>query len=57
MPEGTGRMVVVAMKASTFTLPANLARLKLAVRGAVQGLGFRPFVYRLNVRSVSGCSA
>ncbi len=27
--------------------PAELSRLRLAVRGAVQGVGFRPFVYRL----------
>lgn len=29
------------------TIAATSARLKLAVRGAVQGVGFRPFVYRL----------
>src|SRR5690348_14141866 len=27
--------------------PANRERLKVVVRGAVQGVGFRPFVYRL----------
>jgi hydrogenase maturation protein HypF len=35
------------MKTSTIMLAAKQARLKLAVRGAVQGVGFRPFVYRL----------
>jgi hydrogenase maturation protein HypF len=35
------------MKTSANTLAAERARLKLAVRGAVQGVGFRPFVYRL----------
>jgi hydrogenase maturation protein HypF len=35
------------MKTSANTLAAESARLKLAVRGAVQGVGFRPFVYRL----------
>ncbi|MEY2486412.1 MAG: hydrogenase maturation protein HypF [Verrucomicrobiota bacterium] len=29
------------------TDPAKVERLKIAVRGAVQGVGFRPFVYRL----------
>jgi hydrogenase maturation protein HypF len=29
------------------TPPATSARLKVAIRGAVQGVGFRPFVYRL----------
>src|SRR5689334_2701493 len=27
--------------------PANRERLKVVVRGAVQGVGFRPFIYRL----------
>ena len=27
--------------------PTLLGRLKIIVRGAVQGVGFRPFVYRL----------
>jgi hydrogenase maturation protein HypF len=27
--------------------PAQLARLKLTIRGAVQGVGFRPFIFRL----------
>jgi hydrogenase maturation protein HypF len=35
------------MKTSAITPAAEGARLKLAVRGAVQGVGFRPFVYRL----------
>ena len=40
-------------QASTKRAPANLAvggtsqRLKVVVRGAVQGVGFRPFIYRL----------
>jgi hydrogenase maturation protein HypF len=35
------------MKTSTVNPAAGNARLKLAVRGAVQGVGFRPFVFRL----------
>src|SRR5664280_2172806 len=35
------------MKTSETTPAAGGARLKLAVRGAVQGVGFRPFIYRL----------
>ena len=35
------------MKTSTVNPAAGRARLKLAVRGAVQGVGFRPFVFRL----------
>ena len=35
------------MKISTVIPAAGKTRLKLAVRGAVQGVGFRPFVFRL----------
>ena len=35
------------MKTSLITSAAGKTRLKLAVRGAVQGVGFRPFVFRL----------
>jgi hydrogenase maturation protein HypF len=35
------------MKTSVLMPPVEAVRLKLAVRGAVQGVGFRPFVYRL----------
>jgi hydrogenase maturation protein HypF len=35
------------MKTSTVNLASGKTRLKLAVRGAVQGVGFRPFVFRL----------
>jgi len=35
------------MKTSLTTSAAGKTRLKLAVRGAVQGVGFRPFVFRL----------
>ena len=35
------------MKTSTINPAAGKTRLKLAVRGAVQGVGFRPFVFRL----------
>jgi hydrogenase maturation protein HypF len=35
------------MKTTTVTPVAGKTRLKLAVRGAVQGVGFRPFVFRL----------
>lgn len=35
------------MKPSLTTSVAGKTRLKLAVRGAVQGVGFRPFVFRL----------
>ncbi len=35
------------MKPSLTTSVAGNTRLKLAVRGAVQGMGFRPFVFRL----------
>jgi hydrogenase maturation protein HypF len=35
------------MKTSTVNPAAGKTRLKLAVRGAVQGVGFRPFVFRL----------
>ena len=35
------------MKIPTVNLAAGKSRLKLAVRGAVQGVGFRPFVFRL----------
>jgi hydrogenase maturation protein HypF len=32
---------------STVQSPGTLARLKMTIRGAVQGVGFRPFIYRL----------
>ena len=35
------------MKTSTVNPAVGRTRLKLAVRGAVQGVGFRPFVFRL----------
>ena len=35
------------MKTSTVNPAVGETRLKLAVRGAVQGVGFRPFVFRL----------
>jgi len=35
------------MKTSSITPAVGKTRLKLAVRGAVQGVGFRPFVFRL----------
>ena len=35
------------MKTATITPAVGKTRLKLAVRGAVQGVGFRPFVFRL----------
>ena len=35
------------MKTAPITPAAGKTRLKLAVRGAVQGVGFRPFVFRL----------
>src|ERR1035437_4609631 len=35
------------MKKSTVNPAVGKTRLKLAVRGAVQGVGFRPFVFRL----------
>ena len=35
------------MKTSRTTAAAGKTRLKIAVRGAVQGVGFRPFVFRL----------
>ena len=35
------------MKTSPSNPAAGTARLKLAIRGAVQGVGFRPFVFRL----------
>ena len=37
------------MKTSLTTSAAGKTRLKLAVRGAVQGVGFRPFVFRLAI--------
>ncbi len=36
-----------APRAARRGVPANCQRLKVTVRGAVQGVGFRPFVYRL----------
>ena len=35
------------MKKTVVNATAGKSRLKLAVRGAVQGVGFRPFVFRL----------
>jgi len=37
------KLKVASRKAST----SDIGRLKVAIRGAVQGVGFRPFVYRL----------
>ncbi len=34
-------------RSAVLEAPAERSRLRLAVRGAVQGVGFRPFVYRL----------
>jgi hydrogenase maturation protein HypF len=38
---GKGQSASVRLNVNT------LARLKMTIRGAVQGVGFRPFVYRL----------
>ncbi|MGB2997421.1 MAG: acylphosphatase, partial [Phycisphaerae bacterium] len=40
---------VAHLKRSRFTLSAETVRRRIRVRGIVQGVGFRPTVYRLAV--------
>jgi len=50
-----GRSASLAMKPTSDHFDVQSARLRLFVRGAVQGVGFRPFVYRLaNELSLTG---
>ena len=45
--EGDGRVEAVAVAAGGRGTKSGMERLKVVIHGAVQGVGFRPFVYRL----------
>lgn len=46
-PSESQRMPELIAQSVSNTPTQQLARLKLVIRGAVQGVGFRPFIYRL----------